>query len=69
VKVYTLKDGKAQPVDVQVGITDGSRTEIISGLNENDSVIIGTSSGTAAQAQSGVVSPFQPQLPGGFRGR
>lgn len=68
VKVYTLKDSKAQPVDVQVGITDGSRTEIIAGLNENDSVIIGTSSGTAAQAQ-GVASPFQPQFPGGFRGR
>ena len=25
VKVYTLKDGKAEPVDVQVGITDGSQ--------------------------------------------
>jgi HlyD family secretion protein len=68
VKVYTLKDSKAQPVDVQVGITDGSRTEIIAGLNENDSVIIGTSSGAAAQPQ-GVTSPFQPQFPGGFRGR
>jgi HlyD family secretion protein len=68
VKVYTLKESKAQPVDVQVGITDGSRTEIIAGLNENDSVIIGTSSGAAAQAQ-GVASPFQPQFPGGFRGR
>ena len=69
VKVYTLKDGKAQPVDVQVGITDGSRTEIIKGLNENEPVIIGMSSGAGAQAQSGVVNPFQPQVPGGFRGR
>jgi len=69
VKVYTLKDGKAQAVDVKVGITDGSRTEIVAGLNENDPVIIGMSSGASAQAQSGVVSPFQPQVPGGFRGR
>lgn len=69
VRVYTLKDGKAQPLDVQVGITDGSRTEVVAGLNENDLVVIGMSSGTAAQAQSGVVSPFQPQMPGGFRGR
>jgi HlyD family secretion protein len=69
VKVYMLKDGKAQPVDVQVGITDGSRTEIIKGLNENDPVIIGMSGGATTQAQGGVVSPFQPQVPGGFRGR
>ena len=67
VKVYMLKDGKAQPVDVQVGITDGSKTEIIAGLNENDPVIIGMSSGASAQAQSGVVSPFQPQVPGGIQ--
>jgi HlyD family secretion protein len=69
VKVYTVKDGKAQPVDVQVGITDGSRTEIIAGLNENDPVVIGMSSGATAQAQNGVVNPFQPQVPGGFRRR
>ena len=63
-------DGKAQPVDVQVGITDGSKTELISGeLNENDPVIIGMSSGATAQSQSGVANPFQPQVPrpaGGF---
>jgi hypothetical protein len=69
VKVYTVKDGKAQPVDVQVGITDGSRTEIIAGLNENDPVVIGMSSGATAQTQNGVVNPFQPQVPGGFRPR
>ena len=70
VKVYVLKDGQAAPVDVQVGITDGSKTEIIAGLNENDPVIIGMSSGATTQAQTGVASPFQPQpMPGGFRGR
>jgi HlyD family secretion protein len=71
VRVYVMKDGKAQPLDVQAGITDGSKTEVISGeLNENDPVIIGMSSGAGAQAQSGVASPFQPQTPGrgfGFR--
>jgi HlyD family secretion protein len=70
VKVYVMKDGKAQPLDVQVGITDGSKTELISGgLNENDPVIIGMSSGAGAQAQSGVANPFQAQVPrpgGGF---
>ena len=68
VKVYVLKDGKAQPVDVQVGITDGSQDRIDrGGLNENDPVIIGMSSGASAQAQSGVVNPFQPQVPGGVQ--
>jgi HlyD family secretion protein len=70
VKVYVVKDGKAQSLDVQVGITDGSKTELISGgLNENDPVIIGMSSGAGAQAQSGVANPFQAQVPrpgGGF---
>ena len=63
VKVYVLKEGKAEPVDVQVGITDGSKTEIIAGLNENDPVIIGMSSAAAAPAQSSVANPFQPQVP------
>jgi len=70
VKVYVMKDGKAQPLDVQVGITDGSKTGVISGgLNENDPVIIGMSGGAGGQAQSGVANPFQPQVPrrgGGF---
>jgi len=70
VRVYVMKDGKAQPVEVQVGITDGSKTEVIAGtLNENDPVIVGMSSSASAPAQSGVANPFQPQQPrpgGGF---
>jgi len=69
VKVYMLKEGKAQAVDVQVGITDGSKTEVIAGLNENDPVIIGQSSGASATTQGAVANPFQPQMPRGFRGR
>jgi HlyD family secretion protein len=64
VKIYVLKDGKAQPVDVQLGITDGSKTEVVAGkLTENDPVIIGMSSGASASAQSGVANPFQPAGP------
>ena len=68
VKVYVMKDAKAQPVEVQVGITDGSKTEVVAGsINENDPVIIGMSSSAAAQAQGGVANPFQPpQQPRGF---
>ena len=63
VKIYVMKEGKAQPVEVQAGITDGSKTEVIAGaLNENDPVIIGMSGG-ATQGQSGVANPFQAQVP------
>jgi len=64
VKIYVIKEGKAQPVEVQAGITDGSKTEVIAGaLKENDPVIIGMSGGAAAQGQSGVANPFQAQVP------
>ena len=68
VRIYVLKDGKAQPVDVQLGISDGSRTEVVAGdLKENDPVIIAIASG--AQSQTSVVNPFQPSgpRPFGFR--
>jgi HlyD family secretion protein len=67
VKIYVVKDGKAQPVEVQAGITDGSKTEVVAGaLNEKDLVIIGMSGSATAQSQSGVANPFQPQQPRGF---
>lgn len=68
VKIYVFRDGKAQPIEVQLGITDGSKTEVMDGeLNENDAVIISMASGAAAQSQSGVANPFQPQQqPRGF---
>lgn len=70
--VYLLKDNKARPVEVQLGITDGSRTEVRSGLNENDPLIIATSSAAAVANQPGVANPFQPSPQrgpglGGFR--
>jgi HlyD family secretion protein len=71
--IYVLKDGKAQPVEVQVGITDGTQSEVLGGgLNENDPVVIGISSAAANSADSGVANPFQPQQSrgrglGGFR--
>ncbi|MEK6661477.1 MAG: efflux RND transporter periplasmic adaptor subunit, partial [candidate division NC10 bacterium] len=67
VRIYVLKNLKAQPVEVQLGITDGSKTEVRDGeLNENDAVIIGMASGASAQNQAGVANPFQPTRPRGF---
>ncbi|HYY25425.1 MAG TPA: efflux RND transporter periplasmic adaptor subunit [Candidatus Udaeobacter sp.] len=63
--IYVVKGAQAEPVEVQLGITDGSKTEIVDGeLKENDSVIIGMASG--AQTSSGVANPFQPAPPRGF---
>jgi HlyD family secretion protein len=60
-RIYLLKDAKAQPVEIQVGITDGSRTEIRSGdVQENDPVIIGMSSNADA-SRPALPNPFQPQ--------
>ena len=69
VKVYLLRDGRPQPLEVQVGITDGSRTEIIAGeLKEDDPVVIGMSSSAAGQNSAAPVNPFQPPPPRpGFR--
>lgn len=68
-KIYVVKGTRAQAVDVQLGITDGSKSEVISGpLEENDLVIIGMSSTAGGQGQAGVTNPFQPSRPRiGFR--
>lgn len=39
--LFVLKDGAPQPVKVKTGSTDGEKTEIVSGLNEGDQVIVG----------------------------
>lgn len=60
-RIYLLNDDKARPVEVQLGITDGSRTEIRSGdVQENDPVIIGMSSNADAGGPA-LPNPFQPQ--------
>lgn len=69
VRIYVLKDAIAEPIEVQAGITDGSRTEIRGGdLKENDQVIIGMAAGTSSASQPAVANPFQPQRRG-FRFR
>jgi HlyD family secretion protein len=65
-RIYVLRGDKAQPLEVQLGITDGSKTEITSAdLKENDPIIIGMSSG-ASSANPAIANPFQPSQPRGF---
>ena len=46
--VYKLENGKPIAVSVKVGLADASRTEIVSGLAENDQVIVGGNGGSPA---------------------
>jgi len=60
-RLYKLVSGKAVPVDVRIGISDGQRTEVVSGLAETDAVIVGDSGGTSggsARPQGGRRGPF-----------
>jgi HlyD family secretion protein len=67
VRIYVLRDARVHPVEVELGITDGSKTEVRGGeLKENDAVVIGMSSAAGSQGQTGVANPFQPSQPRGF---
>ncbi len=44
--VVELKDGKLVPVLVTTGLTNGQQTEILSGLQEGDQVVVGQTGGT-----------------------
>jgi HlyD family secretion protein len=52
-RVYTLANGQPQPVDVRTGLTDGTATEILSGLGEGQEVIVGLVDSRAAPQPSG----------------
>lgn len=51
--VIELKNGKLVPVLVQTGLTNGQFTEILSGLNEGDQVVVGQSGGTTGATGGG----------------
>ncbi len=62
----------ARPVTVKTGITDGSYTEALDGLQENDVVITGVNlpaTATAGLTPPGGSSPFGGPPGGGFRPR
>jgi HlyD family secretion protein len=60
-KLWKVSGGKLVPVAVQLGMTDGVNTEIISGLQVGDQVAIPASSAKGKTAETAVRSPFQPQ--------
>ena len=47
-----------QPVQVKVGINDGTSTEILDGVKEGDSVAVGSTGGAATTTAAPTGSPF-----------
>jgi HlyD family secretion protein len=68
--VLTMSDGQLVPVRVTLGITDGTNTEVVAGLKEGDSIVIGQSNGSSGNAgnSSGGPRPAGGPFGGGFRG-
>ena len=64
--VWVLVDGQPKPVQVQIGLSDGSMTEIVGGeLSEGMQVIVGATGGEAV-TKAAATSPFNTM--GGGRG-
>jgi HlyD family secretion protein len=47
-RVYVVDHGQPRPVEVRLGLTDGSATEVVSGLEEGAEVIVGLEGGRSA---------------------
>ncbi|NLE67512.1 MAG: efflux RND transporter periplasmic adaptor subunit [Lentisphaerae bacterium] len=57
------------PAKVEIGITDGAWTEVVSGLKEGDAIATGISSVQAPPAAAATGNPFAPTSPMGRRRR
>ena len=47
-----------KPVTIKLGISDGTNTEVIEGLNEGDVLAIGTVTAAAAEPARNPLNPF-----------
>lgn len=57
-RVRRLRDGNQEPVEVQIGISSDTHTEIISGLSPGDEVITGTNSSSTPTNRTTRTSVF-----------
>ncbi len=60
-RLWVLDAGKPVERTVQIGLTDGQKTEIVAGLSEGDTVIIGQG-GNGSAPSSGPSGPGGPRL-------
>lgn len=66
--VSVMKDGKIQPISVEVGIENDTEAEIVSGLSEGDEIISGTQSSTTTTSTQQGGSLFGGGMGGGIPG-
>ncbi|SEW02452.1 efflux RND transporter periplasmic adaptor subunit [Chitinophaga arvensicola] len=62
--VWVLRGDTLVQKHVRTGLNDNTHIEVLSGLNENDVVVLGISSGGAVAAAGGNSSPFLPKMGG-----
>ncbi|MGH2460449.1 MAG: hypothetical protein ACRDIY_16470, partial [Chloroflexota bacterium] len=69
--VLTLDNGQLVPIRLTLGITDGTNTEVVSGLKDGQSIVVGeggdTTTGTSGRT-GGTARPAGGPFGGGFRG-
>lgn len=54
-------DGILSPNSVELGISDGTKIQVVEGLDKNASIAIGVQNAETAAKSTGVTSPFMPQ--------
>lgn len=68
VRIYILKDREAAPIQLRLGITDGSFTEVLEGeIEEGNQVVVGLSDSAKNNSPSGASGPFGVRGFGWFR--
>ncbi|MGD9202734.1 MAG: hypothetical protein PVI26_14325, partial [Chitinispirillia bacterium] len=62
-----------KPARIKTGVTDGTNTEIVSGLNEGDEIVttmkLSDKNDTKKAEKETQKSPFVPQRPGSGKGQ
>jgi HlyD family secretion protein len=67
-RVYKLVDGKPIPATVRLGLQDGQHTEVLEGLAENETLIVGElGGGSTAPGMNNLMSGPRPPGGGGRR--
>jgi HlyD family secretion protein len=66
--IYVLKEGAPTPVQVRLGISDGTYTELVDGnLNDGQEIILSMTEDAANNSRSGIFNLFRVRGGGGFR--
>src|SRR5262249_28229314 len=63
--VFVMRKGSPVRVPIQTGISDGTNTVVLSGLQAGDQVVTGISSGASANRSTGTGNIFGFGAPGG----